>query len=88
MSRDSYTPPRGSASLGRTILTACLLAGLIPSSSFAQDDRKTVTIEAYVPEGARLLVEGHETKATGTKRCPYCPPSSARPSVPLDPQST
>ena len=39
---------------------ACLFASLIQTGAFAQDWRKTVTVEVYFPEGARLFVEGQE----------------------------
>src|SRR5262249_4125204 len=48
--------------MGRNlILAAGLFACLIPAGTFAQEDRKTVTVEVYLPEGARLFIEGQET---------------------------
>jgi uncharacterized protein (TIGR03000 family) len=48
------------------ILAASLLACLIPARADAQDWRKTVTVEVYLPEGARLFIEGQETSFKGT----------------------
>ena len=56
------------------ILAAGLLACLIPAGTVAQQDRKTVTVEVYLPEDARLFVEGHETKSTGPMRRFVSPP--------------
>ncbi len=56
------------------ILAAGLLACLIPAGTFAQQYRKTVTVEVYLPEDARLFVEGQETKSTGTMRRFVSPP--------------
>lgn len=61
--------------MGRhSILAAGLLACLFPADACAQDSRKTVTIEVYVPDDARLLIEGQGTKSTGTKRLFLSPP--------------
>jgi len=47
--------------MGRNwILAAGLGACLIAAGTFAQDFRKTVTIEVYLPEGARLFIQGQE----------------------------
>ena len=43
-------------------LGAGLFACLILAGTFAQDDRKAVTLEVYPPEGARLFIEGQEKK--------------------------
>jgi uncharacterized protein (TIGR03000 family) len=59
------------------ILAAGLLACLTPAGTFAQDYRKTVTIEVYLPAGARLFIEGQEMKAK--------PPMSRFVSPPLPP---
>jgi uncharacterized protein (TIGR03000 family) len=45
------------------ILAAGLFACLIAAGALAQEDRKSVTLEVYLPEGARLFIEGQETKA-------------------------
>jgi uncharacterized protein (TIGR03000 family) len=58
----------------KLFLTAGLLACLIRAGAFAQDDRKTVTIEVYVPEDARLLIEGQETRSRGPMRRFESPP--------------
>jgi uncharacterized protein (TIGR03000 family) len=42
------------------ILTATLTAGLIPALTFAQEWRKTITVEIYLPEDAKLFIEGQE----------------------------
>ena len=42
------------------ILAAGLFAYVAPAGTLAQDDRKTVMVEVYLPEGARLFVEGQE----------------------------
>ncbi len=47
------------------ILSAGLFACLISAGTFAQDYRKTVTVEVYLPEGARLFIEGQETTSKG-----------------------
>jgi uncharacterized protein (TIGR03000 family) len=47
------------------ILTAGLFACLIPAGTLAQGYRKTVTVEVYLPEGARLFIEGQETRSEG-----------------------
>ena len=72
------------------ILAAGLLTCLIPAGTFAQpagknaaqpadkktaqEDRKTVLVEVYLPEDARLFFEGQEMKATGTMRRFLSPP--------------
>jgi uncharacterized protein (TIGR03000 family) len=50
------------------------LACVIPAGTFAQDYRKTVTVEVYVPEAARLLIEGQETRSSGPMRRFVSPP--------------
>jgi len=44
------------------ILAVGLLACVIAARAFAQDSRKTVTVEVYLPEAARLFIEGQEVK--------------------------
>src|SRR6184192_3848156 len=46
---------RGVSIWRKLILAAGLFACLIPASTFAQEHRKTVTIEVYLPEGTRLF---------------------------------
>lgn len=58
----------------RWILAIGLLACLGPIGSFAQDFRKTVTIEVYLPEDARLLIEGQDTRSSGLMRRFVSPP--------------
>jgi uncharacterized protein (TIGR03000 family) len=57
-----------------SILAAGLIAGLIPAGMFAQEPRKTVIVEVYLPAEARLFVEGQETRATGPVRRFVSPP--------------
>jgi uncharacterized protein (TIGR03000 family) len=56
------------------ILAASLFACLIPAGSFAQESRKTVTVEVFWPEGARLWIEGREMRASGPTRRFVSPP--------------
>ncbi len=56
------------------ILAAGLSACLIPAGTFAQEYRRTVTIEVYWPEGARLLIEGQEMGSDGPMRRFVSPP--------------
>jgi uncharacterized protein (TIGR03000 family) len=51
-----------------------LLACAIPARAFAQDYRKTVTIEVYLSEGARLFIEGRETTFKAPMRRFVSPP--------------
>lgn len=51
-----------------------LLACMVPAVAFAQEYRKTVTVEVYLPEDARLFIEGRETKSKGPKRRFVSPP--------------
>ncbi|MDB5345680.1 MAG: Planctomycetes uncharacterized domain [Schlesneria sp.] len=56
------------------ILAVGLFACVIPDSTFAQDWRKTVTIEVYLTEGTRLFIEGQEKAYQGPKRRFVSPP--------------
>ena len=64
------------------ILAVALLRCLIPAATFAQpadkntaqEDRKTVLVEVYLPEGARLFMEGQEMRSTGPMRRFVSPP--------------
>jgi uncharacterized protein (TIGR03000 family) len=47
---------------------------VIPASAFGQEHRKTITVEVYLPETARLFIEGQETSAKGPKRRFVSPP--------------
>src|SRR5262249_35605432 len=47
------------------ILAAGLFACLIPAGMSSQEYRKTVTLEVYLPEGARLFIEGQEMRSEG-----------------------
>jgi uncharacterized protein (TIGR03000 family) len=57
-----------------SILAAGLLACVIPAGTFVQEYWKTVTVEVYVPEDARLFVEGQEARLTGPRFCFESPP--------------
>ncbi len=49
--------------MGRKLIVgAALLAGPILAGAFAQEWRKTVRVEVYLPEGARLFFEGREAR--------------------------
>jgi uncharacterized protein (TIGR03000 family) len=56
------------------ILAAGLFACAIPAGTFAEDYRKTVTVEIYLPEAARLFIEGREMIATPPMRRFVSPP--------------
>src|SRR4029077_12836427 len=56
------------------VMATGLLTCLIPVGTFAQNDRKTVTVEVYLPEDARLVIEGQETRSTGPMRRFVSPP--------------
>ena len=56
------------------ILAAGLFACLIPAGAFAQKFRKTVTVEVYLPEDARLFFEDEDTRSKGTMRRFVSPP--------------
>jgi uncharacterized protein (TIGR03000 family) len=58
----------------KLILAVGFFICVILASAFAQDYRKTVTIEVYLPEDAQLLVEGKETTSKGTMRRFVSPP--------------
>ena len=48
-----------------SILAAGLFACLIPAGTFAQESQKTVKVEVFLPEGARLFIEGQEMSSKG-----------------------
>ncbi|HWE36237.1 MAG TPA: hypothetical protein VG406_06665, partial [Isosphaeraceae bacterium] len=50
------------------IQAAALFACLVSAGTFAQEYRKAVTVEVYLPEGARLFIEGQETRSKGPMR--------------------
>src|SRR5579872_6794230 len=58
----------------RPVLAAVLFAGIVPAGTFAQEDRKTVTVEVYLPEGARLFVEDRKMRSKGAMRRFVSPP--------------
>lgn len=61
--------------MGRSlVLAVTLLACLAPVGTFAQEQRKTVTVEVYLPEGARLFIEDREMKSRGVMRRFVSPP--------------
>jgi uncharacterized protein (TIGR03000 family) len=52
--------------MGRNlILPAGLFACLLSAGTFGQASRKTVMVEVYLPERARLLIDGRETRFQG-----------------------
>ena len=57
-----------------SVLAAGLLACLLASGTGAREDRTTVVVEVYVPESARLLIEGQDTRSTGPMRRFVSPP--------------
>jgi uncharacterized protein (TIGR03000 family) len=59
------------------IRTSGLIVWLIAAGALAQDERKTVTVEIYAPEGARLFIEGREAS--------FKPPMQRYVSPPLAP---
>jgi uncharacterized protein (TIGR03000 family) len=56
------------------ILAAGLFACVIPASTSAQEYGKTITVEVYQPEGARLFIEGRDTSFKGAMRRFVSPP--------------
>jgi uncharacterized protein (TIGR03000 family) len=68
-------PEPNNLAMGRSwILPAVLLACLMPAGTFAQDYRKTVTVEVYQAEGARLFIDGQEKSFKGSMRRFVSPP--------------
>ena len=65
---------RRSFHVASLILAAGLLACPIPADTFAQEYRKTVTLEVYLPEDARLFIEGQDTRSQGEMRRFVSPP--------------
>jgi uncharacterized protein (TIGR03000 family) len=55
-------------------LIASLLLCVTTAGTVAQDYRKSVIVEVYVPEAARLFLEGQEMTATGSMRRFVSPP--------------
>jgi len=60
----------------RMILAAGLFAGVIAAGTFAQEDRRTITVEVYLPQGARLFIEGQEMPFKGPVQRFTSPPLS------------
>jgi uncharacterized protein (TIGR03000 family) len=56
------------------ILATGLFVCLIPADAPAQEYRKTVTLEVYLPACTRLSIEGRETRSQGSKRRFVSPP--------------
>ena len=57
-----------------SILAAGLFACVIEAGTFAREVRKTVTVEVYLPQDARLFIEGQEMKSKGSMRHVVSPP--------------
>jgi uncharacterized protein (TIGR03000 family) len=55
-------------------LTAGLLLCGMTAGAIAQDYRKSVIVEVYLPEAARLFLEGHEMTSKGSMRRFVSPP--------------
>jgi uncharacterized protein (TIGR03000 family) len=61
--------------MGRNlILAAGLFACQIPDLTVERSVRKTITVEVYVPENARLFIQGQETRSQGPMRRFVSPP--------------
>jgi uncharacterized protein (TIGR03000 family) len=60
--------------LRNLILPAGMIACLILACTSAKDDRKTVTLEVYLPKNAQLFIEGQEMKFTGSMHRFLSPP--------------
>jgi uncharacterized protein (TIGR03000 family) len=58
----------------RLVLVTGLLVCLNSTGTMAQDWQKTVMVEVYVPEGARLFIEGQEMRSNGPMRRFVSPP--------------
>ena len=58
----------------RNLMLAGLFASMIPDGTFAQEHRKTVALEVYLPEAAGLFIEGQEISSKGPKRRFVSPP--------------
>jgi uncharacterized protein (TIGR03000 family) len=56
------------------ILAVALFACLIPAGTPAQEYRRTVTVEVFWPEGARLFIGGQEMRSKGPVRRFVSPP--------------
>ena len=56
------------------ILLTGVLMCVIPAGASAQELRKPVTVEVYLPQSARLFIEGQETSPKGPKRRFVSPP--------------
>ena len=63
----------------RTLLAFAVLTGVLrlAESAPAQAPGKTVTLEVWVPENAKLFIEGKEMRATGAMRMFESPPLPA-----------
>lgn len=56
------------------ILSVGIFACLTCPSAVAQSNRKTVTVEVYLPADARLFIQGEDTKSKGQMRRFVSPP--------------
>jgi uncharacterized protein (TIGR03000 family) len=64
----------GRAQCSQFIFASLLLATGIAGVATAQDYRKAIILEIYLPEGAQLFVENQETTSKGTMRRFVSPP--------------
>lgn len=58
----------------KLVVAASTFACLLAACAVGGDDGKTVTLEVYLPEQARLFIEGQEMRHKGPKRCFVSPP--------------
>ncbi|HJT33748.1 MAG TPA: TIGR03000 domain-containing protein [Pirellulales bacterium] len=58
------------------ILAAGFLACVTPAGAPALESRKTITVEVYLPQCARLFIEGQATRSKGPMRRFVSPPLS------------
>ena len=69
-----FDPMVRRVSVCRILILAGLIVCVILAGAFAQEDLKTVTVEVYLPEGARLFIEHQEMKFTAPMRRFVSPP--------------
>src|SRR5947209_2702342 len=76
---DSWKYLEAGKSMWPNVLLAAsvFLCFISASTTSAQDFRSTVTLEIYLPEAARLFIEGREVKPTGAMSRFVSPPLPA-----------